>query len=335
MDRGGCPGADARLRFALRGDAMMKSKSQQVRFLGKLALLIGTTVLALVLSSLAHAQQKFNTPDAAVEALVAAARRGDTGAVVSILGPGSQELVSSGDPVEDANVRQEYLTAYDAQHRIVTESGKPAILVIGQNDWPFPIPIVQHDGQWSFDTAAGREEVLARRIGRNELGAMKAMLAYWDAQNEYADTFKDKNGQAVYAQKIVSSPGKKDGLYWPTSGNEPDSPLGEAVANATQKGYRVGAGEPYHGYYYKILTSQGANAPGGAVDYVVRGNMIGGFGLVAYPAEYGTSGIVTFIINNDGDIYERDLGPGTSRIASRMTSFNPDHTWRKVVDTEK
>jgi hypothetical protein len=314
---------------------MMKSKSQQVRFLGKLALLTGTTVLALVLSSLAHAQQKFNTPDAAVEALVAAARRGDTGAVVSILGPGSQELVSSGDPVEDANVRQEYLTAYDAQHRIVTESGKPAILVIGQNDWPFPIPIVQHDGQWSFDTAAGREEVLARRIGRNELGAMKAMLAYWDAQNEYADTFKDKNGQAVYAQKIVSSPGKKDGLYWPTSGNEPDSPLGEAVANATQKGYRVGAGEPYHGYYYKILTSQGANAPGGAVDYVVRGNMIGGFGLVAYPAEYGTSGIVTFIINNDGDIYERDLGPGTSRIASRMTSFNPDHTWRKVVDTEK
>jgi Protein of unknown function (DUF2950) len=292
-------------------------------------------VLALVLSSLARAQQKFNTPDAAVEALVAAARRGDTGAVVSILGPGSQELVSSGDPVEDANVRQEYLTAYDAQHRIVTESGKPAILVIGQNDWPFPIPIVQHDGQWSFDTAAGREEVLARRIGRNELGAMKAMLAYWDAQNEYADTFKDKNGQAVYAQKIVSSPGKKDGLYWPTSGNEPDSPLGEAVANATQKGYRVGAGEPYHGYYYKILTSQGANAPGGAVDYVVRGNMIGGFGLVAYPAEYGTSGIVTFIINNDGDIYERDLGPGTSRIASRMTSFNPDHTWRKVVDTEK
>jgi hypothetical protein len=314
---------------------MMKSKSQHVCFLSKLALLTGTTVLALVLSSLAHAQQKFDTADAAVEALVAAARRGDTRAVVSILGPGSQELVSSGDPVEDANVRQEYLTAYDAQHRIVTESGKPAILVIGQNDWPFPIPIVQRDGQWSFDTAAGREEVLARRIGRNELGAMKAMLAYWDAQNEYADTFKDKNGQAVYAQKIVSSPGKKDGLYWPTSGSEPDSPLREAVANATQKGYRVGAGEPYHGYYYKILTSQGPNAPGGAVDYIVRGNMIGGFGLVAYPAEYGNSGIMTFIINNDGDVFEKDLGPRSERIASRMTSYNPDHTWRKVVDTEK
>jgi Protein of unknown function (DUF2950) len=314
---------------------MMKSKSQQVRFLSKLALLTGTAVLALVLSSLAQAQQRFNTADAAVEALVAAARRGDSKTVVSILGPGSQELVSSGDPVEDANVRQEYLTAYDSQHRIVTESGKPSILVIGQNDWPFPIPIVQRDGQWSFDTAAGREEVLARRIGRNELSTLKAMLAYWDAQNEYADMFKDKTGQAVYAQKIVSSPGKKDGLYWPTSGSEPDSPLGEAVASATQRGYRVGSGEAYHGYYYKILTSQGPNASGGAVDYIVKGNMIGGFGLVAYPAEYGNSGIMTFIINNDGDIYERDLGDRTARIASRMTTFNPDHTWRKVVDTEK
>ena len=194
---------------------------------------------------------------------------------------------------------------------------------------------MQRDGQWSFDTAAGREEILARRIGLNELATMKAMLAYWDAQNEYADMNKDKNGMATYAQRIVSTPGKKDGLYWPTSGSEPDSPLGEAVAAATQRGYRVGAGEPYHGYYYKVLTSQGPNAPGGAVDYVVRGNMIGGFGLVAYPAEYGNSGIMTFIINNDGDIYERDLGSGTGRIASRMTTFNPDHTWRKVVDTEK
>ena len=311
------------------------TKAQKIRFVSKLALLAATATFALGIASLAQAQQRFNTPDAAVEALVAAAKRGDAKGIVSILGPGSKELISSGDPVEDVNVRQEYLAAYDAQHRIVSESGKPSILVIGQNDWPVPIPLVQRDGQWSFDIAAGREEVLARRIGRNELAAMKAVLAFYDAQNEYADMFKDKAGQAIYAQKIVSSPGKKDGLYWPTSGSEPDSPLGEAVAAATQRGYRVGTGEPYHGYYYKILTSQGANAPGGAVDYIVRGNMIGGFGLVAYPAEYGNSGIMTFIINNDGDIYERDLGPGTSRIASRMTSFNPDHTWRKVVDTEK
>src|SRR5262247_800696 len=309
-------------------------KTNKVRFLSKLALLTGTAMLVLALSSLAQAQQRFKTAEEAVDALVKAARSGDSKSVVSILGPGSQELVSSGDPVEDAEVRKEYLAAYDAGHRIVSEAGKPSVLVIGPNDWPFPIPMVQRDGQWSFDTAAGREEVLARRIGRNELATMKGMLAYWDAQNEYADKFKDKNGQAVYAQKIVSTPGKKDGLYWPTSGSEPDSPLGEAVAAATQQGYRVGSGEPYHGYYFRILTSQGPNAPGGAVDYIVRGNMIGGFGLVAYPAEYGNSGIMTFIINNDGDVYEKDLGERTARIASRMTSFNPDHTWRKVVDTE-
>ena len=254
---------------------------------------------------------------------------------VPILGPGSQELVSSGDPVEDADVRKEYLEAYDAGHRIVSESGKPSVLVIGPNDWPFPIPMVQRDGQWIFDVPAGREEVLARRIGRNELSTMKAMLAYWDAQQDYADMNKSKSGQAVYAQRIVSTPGKKDGLYWPTSGNEPPSPLGEAVAEATQRGNRPGAGEPYHGYRYKILLRQGPTAPGGAVDYIVKGDMIGGFAAVAYPAEYGNSGIMTFIINHEGDIYEKDLGEGTARIASQMTSFNPDHTWRKVVDTEK
>src|SRR5215470_4078954 len=309
------------------------TNTKYIRAFSKLGLLTGA-VLILASSSLAQAQERFKTPEAAADALVSAARSGDRKTVLTILGPGSQELVSSGDPVADDNIKQEFLAAYDIQHRVVTESGKPSILVIGQNDWPFPIPIVQRDGQWSFDTAAGREEVLARRIGRNELSTLKAMLAYWDAQNEYADMFKDKTGQAVYAQKIVSSPGKKDGLYWPTSGSEPESPLGEAVAGATQQGYRVGSGEPYHGYYYKILTEQGASAPGGTVDYVVRGNMIGGFGLVAYPAEYGNSGIMTFIINNDGDVFEKDLGDGTSRIASRMTSFNPDHTWKKVVDTE-
>jgi hypothetical protein len=195
--------------------------------------------------------------------------------------------------------------------------------------------MVQRDGQWIFDVAAGREEILARRIGENELATMKALLAYWDAQNEYADMNKSKSGQAVYAQRIVSSPGKKDGLYWPTSGNEKPSPLGDAVASATQRGYRPGAGEPFFGYYYKLLTRQGPTAPGGAVDYVVNGNMIGGFAAVAYPAEYGNSGIMTFIINNDGDIYEKDLGNGTAQLAARMTSFNPDHTWKKVVDTEK
>ena len=309
--------------------------THHVRLLSKITILAGAAMLILALSSLAQAQQRFKTPEEAVDALAKAARSGDSKSVVSILGPGSQELVSSGDPVEDANVRQEYLAAYDAGHRIVSEPGKPSVLVIGPNDWPFPIPMVQRDGQWIFDVPAGREEVLARRIGRNELSTMKAMLAYWDAQQDYADMNKSKSGQAVYAQRIVSSPGKKDGLYWPTSGNEPPSPLGEAVAAATQRGYRPGAGEPYHGYRFKILLRQGPTAPGGAVDYIVKGDMIGGFAAVAYPAEYGNSGIMTFIINHEGDIYEKDLGEGTARIASQMTSFNPDHTWRKVVDTEK
>jgi hypothetical protein len=308
--------------------------AHHVRLLSKITILAGAAMLTLALSSLAQAQQRFNTPEAGTEALVAAARKGDAKAIVSILGPGSEELVSSGDPVEDANRRQEYLAAYDAGHRITTEAGK-ATVVVGPNDWPFPIPMVQRDGQWIFDVPAGREEILARRIGANELATMKALLAYYDAQNDYADMFKSKSGQAVYAQRVVSTPGQKDGLYWPTSGNEPPSPLGEAVAAATQRGYRPGAGEPFFGYYYKILTRQGPTARGGAVDYVVNGNMIGGFAAVAYPAEYGNSGIMTFIINNDGDIYEKDLGEGTARIASRLTSFNPDHTWRKVVDTEK
>lgn len=310
-------------------------KSQRVRLLSKITILTGAAMLILALSSLAQAQQRFKTPEEAVEALVKAARSGDSKSVVSILGPGSQELVSSGDPVEDAEVRKEYLAAYDAGHRIVSEPGKPSVLVIGPDNWPFPIPMVQRDGQWIFDVPAGREEVLARRIGRNELSTIKAMLAYWDAQQEYADMNKSKSGQAVYAQRIVSSPGKKDGLYWPTSGNEKPSPLGEAVADATQRGYRPGAGEPYHGYRFKILLRQGPTAPGGAVDYIVKGDMIGGFAAVAYPAEYGNSGIMTFIINHEGDIYEKDLGEGTARIAPQMTTFNPDHTWKKVVDTEK
>ncbi|HTM71955.1 MAG TPA: DUF2950 domain-containing protein [Pseudolabrys sp.] len=309
--------------------------ARHVRLLSKITLLAGATMLVLALSSLAQAQQRFSTPEAAVDALAKAARSGDGKTIVSILGPGSADLVSSGDPVADANRRQEYLAAYDAGHRIVTEAGKGATLIVGPNDWPFPIPMVQRDGQWIFDVAAGREEILARRIGENELSTMKALLAYYDAQNDYADMFKSKSGQAVYAQRVVSSPGKKDGLYWPTSGNEQPSPLGEAVAAATQRGYRPGAGEPFFGYYYKVLTRQGPAAPGGAIDYIAKGDMIGGFAAVAYPAEYGNSGIMTFMINHNGDIYEKDLGDNTAQAASRITSFNPDHTWRKVVDTEK
>jgi hypothetical protein len=299
------------------------------------ALAFGIAAVAFIVAPGAHAQQGFKTAEQAADALVAAARAGDRKAVTDVLGPDSAQIVSSGDPVADANARQEFLAAYDASHRVVTESGKPATLVVGQSDWPFPIPIVEKNGEWQFDTAAGREELLARRIGRNELATIQASLAYYDAQNEYAEQTKDKNGMPVYAQRIISSPGKKDGLYWPAAAGQPDSPLGEAVAAATGQGYRIGGDRaPYHGYYYKVLTRQGPTAPGGALDYVVRGSMIGGFGLVAYPAEYGNSGVMTFLVNHKGDVLEKDLGPGTPKIAAGMTSFNPDHTWKKVAVTE-
>lgn len=292
------------------------------------SLLIGL-VLAAASVSPAAAQQTFKTPEEAADALVAALRAGDRKAVTTVLGPGSAELVSSGDDVADANIRTIFLAAYDIKHQVSTE-GAQATLIVGQNEWPFPIPLVQRDGNWRFDTAAGRQEILYRRIGRNELAAMQACLAFVDAQNEYAET--NASGTKAYAQRIVSSPGKKDGLYWPAADGQPQSPLGEAVALATAEGYRIGGERaPFHGYYYKILTRQGANAPGGAMDYVVRGQMIGGFALVAWPAQYGNSGVMTFLVSHDGTVYEKDLGTDTRRIAPAMTAFNPNQTWKKVV----
>jgi hypothetical protein len=183
---------------------------------------------------------------------------------------------------------------------------------------------------WRFDTVAGREEILARRIGKNELDAIQSCLAYVDAQNDYAE--KDRGaGRGVYAQRIISSNGKKDGLYWPTSQGEEPSPLGELIAQATAQGYRAGGGRnPFHGYYFKILTKQGAAAPGGEMDYVVRGKMIGGFALVAYPAEYRNSGVMTFIVSHTGTVYQKDLGQRTAELAERMTAYNPDKSWQKV-----
>jgi hypothetical protein len=190
---------------------------------------------------------------------------------------------------------------------------------------------VQKSGAWQFDAVSGRREVLLRRIGRNELAAIQTALAYVDAQNDYASMNPEGSKVDTYAQRIVSSPGKKDGLYWPAAANEPQSPLGEAFATATIQGYRPGGDQiPYHGYYYKVLTEQGPNAPGGAMSYVVKGNMIGGFGLLAYPAEYGNSGVMSFMVNHAGVVLQRDLGPNTERIALRMTAFDPDPSWRQV-----
>jgi len=290
-------------------------------------------VLVLALSGGAAAQQSYKSPEEAAEALVSAARSGDGSAILSVLGAGGADIVRSGDRVADAATRERFLAAYDAKHQIETEENK-ATLVVGKDDFPFPIPLVRKDGGWRFDTAAGREEILYRRIGRNELAAIQAALAYVDAQQDYAD--KGVSGAGVYARRIVSQPGKKDGLYWPAKSGEDESPLGKFAAEAAADGYRAGqTPKPYHGYFYRVLTRQGANAAGGAADYVVRGKMIGGFALVAYPAQYGNSGVMTFVINHEGVVYEKDLGPRTPSIAARMAVFNPDGTWRRVSDTDR
>jgi hypothetical protein len=296
------------------------------------ALFVAVTISLIATS--AHAQQSYKTPDEAAEALVSAACADDRGALLKVLGIGGRTIVSSGDAVADKATRAEFVSAYDAKHGISKENGKRAVLTIGANDWPFPIPLVAADGGWKFDTATGREEILARRIGRNELAAIQASRAYADAQNEYAG-MQVKNGRMpVYARRIISRPGQRDGLYWPTAQGEPESPLGELIASATAGGYRTDKrARPYHGYYYRILTRQGPAAQGGVHDYVVRGQMIVGFALVAYPAEYGSSGVMTFLINHNGEVFQKDLGRNTRSIASRMVAYNPDRTWSKVAAT--
>jgi hypothetical protein len=247
-----------------------------------------------------------------------------------VLGSGAEDIVSSGDAVADKAIRERFVQAYDEKHQIDKQGDDKALLVIGSDDFPFPIPIVRKSDVWQFDTAAGRREILFRRVGANELDAIQVALAYLDAQDEYASTDHGA-GSGVYAQRVVSHEGQKDGLYWPTKEGEEPSPLGELAALATREGYRVGGGQaPFHGYYYKILTRQGSHAPGGALDYVVNGRMIGGFGLVAFPAEYGNSGVMTFMVNQEGAIFQKDLGPQTRRVAEQISAFDPDNSWTKV-----
>lgn len=285
--------------------------------------------LLVIAASAASAQQPFKTPDEAATALADAVRSGNQESMLKVLGQDGEDIVSSGDAVEDAAARQRFLAAYDARHQ-VTVDGDKATVILGPEDFPLPIPLVRKNGEWRFDTAAGREEVLYRRIGRNELNAIQAALAYVDAQNDYAE--KDRGaGVGVYAQHFASHPGKKDGLYWPTSQGEEPSPLGAFAAGASAEGYRLGGERaPFHGYYFRILDRQGAKAPGGELDYVVHGKMIGGFALIAYPADYGNSGVMTFIVNHAGTVYQKDLGEHTERIAQHIHAFNPDDTWKKV-----
>jgi hypothetical protein len=307
-----------------RNFATLKSLPTAIFFVA--SILLGT-------SSHVLAQQDYQTPQAAADALVAAAKSSDQSAALVVLGHNGEDIIASGDKVADDAARQRFVASYDAKHAIAMEGDKKAILVIGDNDYPFPIPMLRNkNGTWSFDTDEGRREILYRRIGHNELDTIQTALAYVDAQDDYAS--KDRGaGVGVYAQRFISTSGKKDGLYWPTSQGEEQSPLGDLFAEASRQGYRAGEGRtPYHGYYFKMLTKQGPAAAGGAADYVVNGKMIGGFALVAYPAQYRNSGVMTFIVNYTGTVFQKDLGPNTNKIAEAMTSFNPDHSWKKVDD---
>jgi hypothetical protein len=296
--------------------------------------LLSAGLLVFASPSVAFAQEKYTTPDAAVDALVASAKSGDEKVALVVLGPGGGDIISSGDKVSDDAVRARFIGSYNTKHEIKMVDDDKATLIMGDNDYPFPIPLVRKAGKWSFDTQAGRIEILARRIGHNELDAIQTALAFVDAEDEYASKDRTGGGVDVYAQHFISQPGKKDGLYWPTEQGEEESPLGELFAQASHEGYLAGHHAPYHGYYYSILARQGPHATGGAVDYVVNGKMIGGYALVAYPDEYRNSGVMTFIVNHSGQVFQKDLGPDTANIAQRMTSFDPDPSWKKVESTE-
>lgn len=274
----------------------------------------------------------FATPEDAASALAEAVREEDVHALLAVVGPASRSWLSSGDAVADRDDWRKFLAAYDQKHSISKITDNRALLLVGEGDWPFPAPVVRKGKGWVFDAAAGREEIINRRIGRNELGTIQTLLAIVDAQREYAAADPDGNGSPDYAQRFMSSEGKKDGLFWPVQGDEPPSPLGPLVGAAAREGYgsKTGAPAPYHGYRYRMLTAQGKDAPGGAYSYLVNDRLIGGFAVVAYPARYGLSGVMTFIVNHDGTVYQKNLGPASEAEAQRMRRFNPDSSWTKA-----
>ena len=276
--------------------------------------------------------KSFTSPDEAVKALIEALKQNNTSQLVVILDPEGKELIYSGDEIYDRETRMNFVRDFEESHRLEEKNPGTMILHVGKDDWPMCIPIVKIDDKWYFDAAAGKEEVLNRRIGRNELNVITVMEAYVDAQHEYACKDRSCHGNVEFAQRFVSTEGKKNGLFWPAKKGEPLSPFGPMVAQSVNEGYKNQNRVlfPYHGYYYKILKGQGKNASGGAFNYVVNGKMILGFGLVAYPAEYGKSGVMTFIVNQDDTIYEKNLGPNTAKIASAMVKYNPDQSWKKV-----
>jgi Protein of unknown function (DUF2950) len=287
-------------------------------------------------------QTTFDTPDAAMQALAAAVKADDKPALQKMFGSGADQLLS-GDPVEDEADRASFSAALDRHMALEQQDDSTYRILVGNDEWPAPIPIVKRDDKWVFDTQAGLNEILDRRVGNNELSAIATSRAYVLAQWEYfVNAYGNNDGLASYAQKFVSTPGAQDGLYWDTPEDADPSPMGKLVAAAQAEGYnaentatkkKASSSEqhsPYHGYYFKILTRQGASAPGGKYGYIINGNMIAGFALVAYPATWGNSGVMTFIVNQQGRVYQKNLGPDTDRIAGAMAEYNPDPSWKRV-----
>jgi len=282
----------------------------------------------------AAAAAGFDTPEAAVAALVAALEKNDLGQLKVLLGPGSEELLNSGDAVQDASDRADFLARYGAKHALVDEGADRKVLVTGEDEWPMPVPLVKRDGKWAFDGEAGVDELIYRRVGANELGAIDVSRGFVSAQLEYASEGRDGDPAGIYALKLISDEGLHNGLYWPTAEGEPGSPAGPFVAAAASEGYRRAEGDartPYHGYYYRMLYAQGPNANGGARDYFKNGLLTEGFALVAWPADYGSSGVMTFIVNKDGVVFQKDLGEDTAAVVETIQVFDPDSSWTAIA----
>jgi hypothetical protein len=304
---------------------------------------VTTLVLIASLAALAGCSPSkphdYETPEAAVQALIEATKSNDTGALLKVLGEDAKGLIDSGDAVADKNARERFVERYEVAHSLDTSVPDSVTLEVGEDKWPFPIPVVKENGGWHFDSKTGAEELVNRRVGSNELATIQSSLAYVDAQREYYSRNEDKSPLLHYANKLISSDGKRDGLYWPTTGDEPPSPLGEGFAKARAEGYlkdgKTQPGAPYHGYIYRTLRRQGASAPGGAYQYEVNGELLGGFALIAFPAEYGNSGVMTFMVNHDGVVYSKDLGAETPKLAMAIEEFNPDAEWKKEESADE
>ena len=313
---------------------------RSARGIAFVAALLAVTTLVIMWSvqeASAASQRYFASPEDALKALVEAVKSNDKAELDQIFGPARKELLSD-DEVQQAAGLEAFAKHLAEKTDLVKENDSTVILHIGNENWPFPIPIVRKDGQWLFDTETGKEEILNRRIGENELTAVLVCRTYVRAQREYALKDWDDTGVLAYAQKLRSDPGRKNGLFWRTKPGEEESPFGELVAQAWKEGYKKKKAAfrkeltPFHGYYFRILTRQGKNTPGGKYNYIIHGNMVAGFALVAFPANWGKSGVMTFIVNQQGKVYQKNLGPETTNIAQEMKSYNPDGTWTLVKE---